>query len=66
MKLVAGFQEGFLRGMVLMCFVPVISKADNFVLNQVHRADYRLEVPDHHLNASIGEGADLGIWRRPL
>ena len=47
-----------------MGFTPVISEANNLVFNKVHRTDDRLEVPDHDLNATIGEGADLGIGRR--
>ena len=49
-----------------MRFAPIIRKANNLVFNKVHRTDDRLEVPDHHLDASIGEGADFGIWRRQL
>ena len=34
-KLVAGFQEGFLRGMVCVCFLPVVLELKNFRLDQV-------------------------------
>ena len=35
LKVVAGFQEGFLRGMVCVCFLPVVLELKNFRLDQV-------------------------------
>lgn len=49
-----------------MGFAPVVSKANNLVFNEVHRADCRLELPDQDLNCPIWEVADFWIGRRQL
>ena len=47
-----------------MSFLPVVSEANNLVFYKVHGTNNRFEVADHDLDATIWEGADLGIGRR--